>query len=887
MQYEDFLKQKIKIAPKQGFKCDLEDINPKLKPHNKLMVKWLVEGGRRACFASFGLHKTVTQLETVRITLAKIGKGKGLIVCPLSVRQEFVEDAKNILGWEKPPVFIRRIEEIPNNEDGIYLTNYESIRDGKLDPRNFEVASLDEASILRGLGGSKTFREFMRLFTGDGGPMGQRRGNEIVNYRYVATATPSPNDYIELLAYADFLGVMDVSQAKTRFFKRDSTKADKLTLHPHKEEEFWLWMGSWALFVSQPSDLTNNPADDEGYILPELDLRWHEIASDHSKAGADDRGQIKMFKDIALGLVESAKEKRESLDLRIAKMLELRQEDPEAHRIIWHDLEDERRMIEKAIPDVVSIYGKQDFEKREEAILGFSYGKFRELAAKPVIAGSGCNFQRYCSWGIYLGIGHKFNDFIQSIYRLQRYLQANKVRIDLIYTEAERNIRKQLEIKWKNHVKMVSKMIEIIKKYGLSHSEMAQVLTRKIGVEKIEVKGKKFTAINDDNVIGAKRDLKDNSVGLVFTSIPFSTQYEYSPNYADFGHSDSNEEFFRQMDYLTPTLYDKLIPGRLAVIHVKDRIVPMGLSGMGCQTTYPFHKDVIEHYTTCPECRLRIAQQKYEGKRVEPCTHRFAYMGMKTIVTDVVRENNQTYRLGWSEQCKDGTKMGVGMPEYLLIFRKPQTDKTNAYADIPVFKEKREFDKKANKWNNKGYSRARWQMDAHGYTRSSGNRCLKPEELAKLEHDVIFKEFKNYSLNEVYDFEHVVKIAETLEVKGKLPSGFMLLQPQSWSEDVWTDVTRMLTLNGSQWSKGKEMHLCPMQFDIADRVIEQMSNPGDIVYDPFAGLFTVPVRSIIKGRIGIGHELNPSYFLDGVSYCKAADEQINMPTLFDLIENVS
>lgn len=168
--YIDFLKSKIKIAPKQGFDLDIEQVNPRLKPHNKIMVKWLVEGGRRACFASFGLHKTVTQLEAVRLTLDKTGGGKGLIVCPLNIRQEFAEDSRNILGWETPPKFIRRNSEL--EEDGIYLTNYESIRDSKLDPALFNVASLDEASILRGLGGSKTFREFMRLFTGDGGPMG-------------------------------------------------------------------------------------------------------------------------------------------------------------------------------------------------------------------------------------------------------------------------------------------------------------------------------------------------------------------------------------------------------------------------------------------------------------------------------------------------------------------------------------------------------------------------------------------------------------------------------------------------------------------------------------------------------------------------------------------
>jgi len=118
-EYQEFLKNKIKIAPKQGFECSLDEINPRMKPHNRLMVKWMVEGGRRACFASFGLHKTVTQLEAVRVVLQKLGGGKGLIVCPLSVRQEFVEDAKNILGWEVAPKFIRRIEET-DDKDGIY-----------------------------------------------------------------------------------------------------------------------------------------------------------------------------------------------------------------------------------------------------------------------------------------------------------------------------------------------------------------------------------------------------------------------------------------------------------------------------------------------------------------------------------------------------------------------------------------------------------------------------------------------------------------------------------------------------------------------------------------------------------------------------------------------
>lgn len=857
-EYQDFLKSKIRLAESTGFDCEISEINPVIKPHNKLMIKWLVEGGRRACFASFGLHKTVTQLETIRIMLTKTG-GRGLIICPLGVRAEFINDAKKLLNWDVLPKFIRNINDA--DETGIYLTNYESVRDGKLDPRLFNAVSLDEASVLRGFGGSKTFREFMRLFTGDAGPVsGNRRGTDYVPYRFVATATPSPNDYIELLAYADFLGIMDISQAKTRFFKRDSTKADKLTLFEHKEEEFWLWVASWALFVSKPSDLTGESADDEGYILPDLDIRWHEIPSDHSQAGAEKNGQFKLISETAIGLEGSAKEKRKSLIDRILKMKEIRDENPEKHIILWHDLEDERKMIQKLFPDCKSVFGTQKLEDREDIVREFSDGELSELAGKPCMLGSGTNLQKHCSWAIYAGIGFKFNDFIQSIHRLLRFGQTGIVRIDILYTEAEIQIRKQLETKWSKHNKMVEKMIEIVKKYGLSQAAMAQLLTRKMGVERVEVSGENYTWINNDNVVELPK-IASNSIGLTLTSIPFEMQYEYSPNYADYGHSESSGEFWEQMDFSTPEVFRTLMPGRLCVIHIKDRIIPGGINGLGFQTVNPVHISCYNHFIK----------------------HGFAFMGMKIIVTDVVRENNQTYRLGWSEQCKDGSKMGVGMPEYLMLFRKPPSDNSNAYADIPVFKEKREYDKKSQNWS-KGYSRARWQMDAAGFTRSSGDRLLNPEEIARLEPDAIFKLFKTHSLNEIWDFEQIVKIAENLEVQGKLPSGFMLLQPQSWSEDVWTDITRMRTLNGSQWSLGKEMHVCPFQIDIVDRVIVQMSNPGDIVLDYFGGLGTVPIRAVKKGRKGLGIELNPVYWLDGASYLKAEEYQKSVPTLFNFEE---
>lgn len=863
--YQSFIKAKVTLAGAEGFEVADEEVNPILKPHQRACVRWAVRGGRRALFESFGLGKSVQQLEILRLILDKIGGGRALIIAPLGVRQEFKRDTYKLATGDDPDFtdaqraeltawqdgrpervhsirFVRRSEEVEGA--GIFITNYESVRDGRLSPYLFDAVSLDEASCLRGFGGTKTFREFMALFAGDRKTMNARTRTRGIPYRFVATATPSPNEYVELLAYAAFLDIMDVSAAKTRFFKRDSTKADNLTIHPHKEREFWLWVASWAMFLQRPSDLGFS---DEGYSLPEMRVVYHEVAVDHSTATPDRDGQGRMFREAMSGVVEAAREKRDTLADRVAAMQRILAASPDDHFLLWHDLEAERHAIEHAVPSAVSVYGSQDLDEREQSIVDFSDGAFKYLAAKPSIAGSGCNFQRHCHKAVFLGIGYKFNDFIQAIHRIHRFLQTQRVEIHIIYAESEKLVLQTLLAKWKRDKEQREIMSAIIKRYGLSHEAMAAELTRAFGVERVEVRGENHTLVNNDCVQEA-RAMAENSIGLILTSVPFSTQYEYSPNYNDFGHTDNNEHFFRQMDFLTPEMLRVLQPGRIAAIHVKDRIVPGGMTGLGFQTVYPFHARCIEHYTR----------------------HGFGYLGMKTVVTDVVRENNQTYRLGWSEQCKDGSKMGVGMPEYLLLFRKPPTDTTNSYADTPVVKSKSR------------YSRARWQVDAHGFARSSGNRLLQPEELRDLPHDVIFKLFREFSLTKVYDFEHHVWIGEAIDAQGRLPVTFMLLQPQSWHPDVWTDITRMLTLNSTQAQKGKQMHLCPMQFDLADRVIEQFSQPGEWVLDPFAGLGTVPYRAVRLGRKGYGVELNRAYFLDAAGYCAAAEREVAMPSLFDV-----
>ena len=834
MTYKEFLQTKVELATESGFEVSPDEINPALKPHQRDAVIWALKGGRRALFEAFGLGKTIQEIEFCHQVI-KHYSGKALIVLPLGVKQEFTHDAVEILGYDKPR-YVRTKEELHEVEgDEIVLTNYERVRDGDIDPNEFIATSLDEASVLRSFG-SKTYQTFLDKFKG-------------VRYKLVATATPSPNKYKELIHYAGYLEVMDTGQALTRFFQRDSTKANNLTLYPSQEDEFWMWISSWALFVSKPSDL-NADYSDEGYILPELIVNWHEIPIEYGKA-EDKDGQMSLFNEAAAGLKEAASVKKESIAERCAKAKEIIEASPDDHFVIWHDRNAERDELKKLMPEIVDIDGSMDYDLREQRVLDFSYGKTRLFATKKAISGSGCNFQRYCHREIFVGIDYEFNDFIQAIHRCYRFLQNKPVTIDIIYMESEKGIKDVLIEKWENHNHMVAKMTEIVRTYGLNNVSRFKRLERKMGVETVEVKGNLYTAINDDCVEQTRR-MEDNSIDLIHTSIPFGNHYEYSANYNDFGHNENDDKFFEQMDYLTPELLRILKPGRVAAIHVKDRVLFGNVTGTGMPTIEPFHADCISHFIK----------------------HGFQYFGMITVVTDVVRENNQTYRLGWTEQCKDGSKMGVGCPEYILLFRKLPSDTSTAYADTPVTKTKDE------------YTRAQWQIDAHAYWRSSGDRLVSKKEMFEIsDHSVLQKIYTKYSRENIYSYKEHVELAKKLDEKGKLPSIYMVVAPGSWNQlEVWDDINRMKTLNTTQARRRQQLHVCPLQIDIVERIINRYSNKGDLVLDPVGGLMTVPVTAVKMGRRGYGIELNPDYFRDGCGYLEAAEMEIESPTLFDFLE---
>jgi DNA modification methylase len=870
--YERFLESKAVSAPERGYIGNLS-LNPDLKPHARDIAAWMIRGGNRACFASFGLHKTSIQLQICESLLEAHPEGAALIVCPLGVRREFMKEQK-LRGFETVPVYIRNNAEYEQwRADGhrLFLTNYERIRDGDLDPNLFTICTLDEAAVLRSFG-SKTYQTFLPKF-------------DRVLFKFVATATPSPNRYKELIHYAGFLGIMDTGQALTRFFKRDSSQAGNLTIHPHKEREFWLWVSTWATFITKPSDLGYS---DEGYDLPPLDIIRHRLPVDYATAGFDSWGQGKLIRNAATSLSDAAREKRDSLAARVQKCKEICEAHPDDNIVIWCELEAERRAVQKAIPEVESIWGSQDIDDREEIVERFADGQLKRFSTKFSLSGSGSNFQEHCHVNICLGLSYKFADFIQGVHRTRRFGQKFIVQLHLIYTESEDPIHDTLMQKWKDHDKLHETMAHIIQEFGLNQAKASAEMRRSIGITRQEAKGDLYTTVNNDNVMellglecvdrkawaseqrltaaaaldGATlkpfnpssvrqtRDkIADNSVDLIVTSWPFSDHYEYTESYNDFGHNDGDRGFFEQMDFLTPELIRVLGPGRMYCVHAKDRIVYGSVSGDGMYTVNPFSDKCVAH---CIRHGLR-------------------YCGRITVATDVVRENNQTYRLGYSENAKDGTKMGVGSPEYVLLFRKLPTDHSKAYADRPVPKPKED------------YTRARWQLDAHSFWRSSGNRFLTPDEIGTMPMDDLRTLWHQFSKAKVYDYGEHVRISEEMEKRAILPASFMALDPpnpgSSW---VWDDVARMRTLNTNQGRKGWEQHVCPLQLDIVERLIERFCAKGELVLDPFAGLGTVPYCAVAMGRRGYGIELNEGYWRDSKSYCHAAECKVTMPTLFDM-----
>jgi DNA modification methylase len=837
--YIEFLTQKIKVAEKHGITVERYLLHSALRPDQVDIALWCLERGSALVAPDAGYGKTRISLEVGRQLLNRFG-GKGLIVTELGAADTYVDKDPEVgegvnMGMELE--YVTNQGEAMASTCSIVVTNYERVRDGNFDFGGFTVVWLDEGNYVKNMASETTEQLKTQLAR--------------VKYKYIATATPSPNEHLELVNYAHVLGICDRGQILTRFFQRNSTKAGELTLHPHHEADFWLWVFSWCIAVNSPTDLGY---DYPGFELPELHLHWIEVKNEKPiYAGAEKDGQHRLFIQSRSGLSEAAKIKRESIDARVEKAREIAAEFPDDHFIFWHHLEDERKALNhvyKGLAQYGDMYGSQKWETREKRIIDFTKGKLQYLATKPEISGVGCNFQKHCHRCIFVGINDSFNDIYQALKRIWRFYNPSEhCHVYLLYLPEEYDIVLNLQRKWREHNEMRAVLNSIIKLYGLNEWPQIEERKRTFKTERKVYSGSSYRLINDD-CVPAVAEMPDNSVDMVLTSIPFGNHYEYTANYNDFGHNSSNAEFFRQMDFLVPELLRVLKPGRIAAFHTKNRIHYGSVTGKGFSI---FHRFT---HAAC-DCFERNG---------------FECMGFHFVPTDVVQENNQTYRLGYTEACKDMTKMGAGIPEEIWIFRKAPTSNADAYADEPVMHDKDD------------YSIAGWQIDADGHWRSSGNRLLNIDELARLDMKHLRKWWNKFNAEPGYDYEEHVALLKLLDGKGKLSRTFTTLPMRSLTDYVWNDVNRMHGLNMEQSRRKQQNHICPMPFDQVNRLIEMYSNPGDTILDPFGGLGTTGVCAIKNGRKTILCELNDVYAKTAAIYLRETEYKNELPTLFDMIE---
>lgn len=342
----------------------------------------------------------------------------------------------------------------------------------------------------------------------------------------------------------------------------------------------------------------------------------------------------------------------------------------ELNPALWHDLEMERHAIKAALPEAVEVYGTQDLDERESRVVDFAEGRTRLLATKKEISGQGCNFQRHCHRAVFLGIDYKFNDFIQAIHRIYRFLQTQEVVIDIIYTESEEQVREALEKKWRQHDELQRQMVAIVKKYGLHDGLIEERMCRGMGVERLEICGERYKAVRADCVEETAR-MEENSVDLIVTSIPFSNHYEYTPSYNDFGHNEDTAKFFEQMGYLSPNLLRVLKPGRVFACHVKDRVLFGNATGTGMPTMEP--KGYAEEMAECLRYyrQIKADAQTFAGYATGGMAYAFIPLAQAMRVAPTVTVSGKFYYTLGSAQdtsAETGTLHRAGTERVIVKF---------------------------------------------------------------------------------------------------------------------------------------------------------------------------------------------------------------------------
>ena len=592
MDYKEFLKNKKKIIIESGFICDEKLLNKNLFDFQKHIVIRALKMGRFAIFADCGLGKTLMQLSWAEQVVKKT-KGKVLILAPLAVKAQTKNEALKF-GIDLFNIEINNYEQL----DNINASDYAGI-------------VLDESSILKNFTG-KYKKQIIEMF-----------GN--TPYKLACTATPSPNDLNEIGNHSEFLNVLDAQDMRAKWFVRDEGM-NNYRLKGHAKKDFYGWISSWAIMLTNPKDLG---FDGSKYILPQL--KYYE-----SMIETKSRDNGKLFNEGSVSATDFNKELKLTLLERFDEVAKIVNNSNESF-IIWVNQNEEEKKALELINDAIAVNGSESPEAKEKKLMGFANGDFRVLVTKKKIAQFGMNFQN-CNNQIFASLDFSFEGLYQAIRRSYRFGQKKDVNIYIITTDTMENVMKSIENKQKQFLEMQNEMNKFINgdSFGLLDS-----------YEFKEVKNDKYWLMKGDSCQEIKR-IPDNSVDLIVFSPPFSSLFTYSNYIHDMGNNDNHEEFFKQYEYLLKDLYRILKPGRLMVCHTKDLAVYKNSSGY--TGLYDF---TGEHH-----------------RAVEKIG--FKYHSKVNIWTDPVLEmqRTKTQRLLYKQLRKDSTYTGVGLPEYCTIFRK-------------------------------------------------------------------------------------------------------------------------------------------------------------------------------------------------------------------------
>lgn len=624
MDYAAFLTDKIVDVPALGFTPT--DLPTALKPFQVELVTWALNRGRAALFAERGLGKALMELTWAQQVARHTGS-PALILAPLAVSWQLLAEAEKFgipaQVWDG---------EGRTEFEGVIIANYEKLdRLAELDlVKDFAGVALDESSILKSFMG-RTKRALVEAFTD-------------TPYRLAATATPSPNDTVELGNHAEFLGILEPGEMLTRWFINDTTQAQTFRLKRHGESEFYAWLASWARAARLPSDLGD--FSDEGYVRPAPEYVIHTIQTDHTGA-AEEGGSL--FRQVTGSATSLHKELKLTLTERAARVAELVAAEPDEAWAVWVHTNDEADAVRALIPDAVEVRGNMTAAAKEAGLRAFIEGRARVLITKPSIAGWGMNMQ-HCARTVLTSLNYSFEELYQVIGRFDRYGQQRPVQVHLVTTDTHQTVLSTIRRKEADHVATQGRLIQATHDSRDGHSVRLMVGP----AHRTTVEGDGYRLFNGDGCEVIK-GIESNSHDFQIFSPPFSNLYSYSPDLRDMGNTDDDTHFFQHFGHLIPELRRTLKPGRLCAVHVKNLQVYKSKAG----------------YTGISDFRGKVIRAFEEAMPGEDGS-RWIYHSEVCIWTDPVREMQRTKSHGllYKNIRTDAANNRQGMAEYVVVFRK-------------------------------------------------------------------------------------------------------------------------------------------------------------------------------------------------------------------------